>query len=174
MYNQIICLCFIFTLLFAVKAKSQDEDAMTPPPAVSNKVYEAMNGNWTAESPMMGVPMVMDLKVYWDLNHQFLVLDLRSTGKEDPSRTYQGKGLFGLDEMGNAKTWWFDSWGANGVSLGSGAFGDNKVTINGGNSMFKETRTFLVSGNEMVMNGKGTMNRGGKEIPFDETVIFRK
>jgi len=113
MYKRIICFCFIFTLLFTVKAKSQDEDVMSPPPPVSNKVYEAMNGNWTAESPMMGIPMVMDLKVYWDLNHQFLVLDLRSTGKEDATKTYQGKGLFGLDEMGNAKTWWFDSWGAN-------------------------------------------------------------
>ena len=175
MYKQLICFCFILTLLLNIKLNAQDdEDAMSPPPAAFNSVYEAMNGSWTAESPMMGVPMRMDLKIYWDINHQFLILDLRSTGVEDPSRTYQGKGIFGLDESGNAKTWWFDSWGANNVSLGSGAFSENKLTINGGNSMFTETRSFMVSGNEMVMNGRGTMTMDGRTIPFDETIIFRK
>lgn len=175
MYKQIISFCFILTLLFSVKINAQDDEyAMGPPPAAFNKVYEDMNGNWIAESTMMGIPMAMDLKIYWDINHQFLIIDLRSTGTEDASKTYQGKGLFGLDEKGNAMTWWFDSWGANHVSTGTGAFSENKLTVNSGNAMFTETRSFLVSGNEMVMNGKGTMTMDGKIIPFDETIIFRK
>ncbi|MEO6696311.1 MAG: hypothetical protein ABIY50_07465 [Ignavibacteria bacterium] len=174
MYKKLICFSFILTLIFTVKARSQDEDAMMPPPAVFNEVYDAMDGNWTSESSMRGIPMKMDLKVYWDLNHQFLVLDLRSVGREDASMTYQGKGLFGVDEKGNPKTWWFDSWGANSVSLGSGVFNDNKLIVTGGNAMVNETRSFLVSGNEMVMNGKGTVNVDGRIIPFDETIIFRK
>lgn len=175
MSKSIIYLCFIFVMLFIVNAYSQDENvAMTPPPPVNSKVYEAMNGDWTAESTMMGIPMMMNLKIYWDLNHQFLILDLRATGKEDANQTYQGKGLFGVDGQGNAKTWWFDSWGAEGVSIGSGAFSDNKLTINGGNAMYTETRSFLINGTDMVMSAKGTMNMGGKETPFDETIVFKK
>jgi hypothetical protein len=169
-----IFIFFIFTVLFTAVANSQDETSMTPPPPVNNKVYESMNGDWNAESTMMGVPMMMNLKAYWDISHQFLILDLRATGKEDATQTYQGKGLFGVDGQGNAKSWWFDSWGADGVSVGSGAFSDNKLTINGGNAMYTETRSFLINENDMVMSAKGTMNTGGKETPFDETIVFKK
>ncbi|MBK8982693.1 MAG: hypothetical protein IPM38_10335 [Ignavibacteria bacterium] len=178
MFKNFLSFCFILTLLFSVKVKAQDEalddSQMLPPPGIVNQVYEDMTGNWTAESDMMGIPMVQDLKIYWDINHQFLILDLRSTGKEDVTKAYQGKGIFGVDQMGNAKTWWFDSWGADNISIGSGAFSDNKVTINNSNSMMTETRSFLVAGNEMIMNAKGTMNMSGKEIPYDETIIFRR
>ncbi len=175
MYKSLTYFCFIFTILFTAKANSQDDNAsMAPPPPLNNKVYEQMNGDWNGESNMMGVPMMVNLKAYWDISHQFLIMDLRATGKEDATQTYQGKGIYGTDAAGNAKTWWFDSYGADGVSTGSGAFSDNKLTLNGGNSMYKETRSFLVNGTDMVMSSKGTMTMNGKEIPFEDNIIFKK
>lgn len=170
MLKSTISLCFALTLFITLNLAAQD---MAPPQA-SNAVYDALVGDWTGESNMMGAKMSIALKIYWDLNHQFLVMELKSTGVDNPAQTYQGKGLFGLDQQGNAKGWWFDSWGANSVGTATGTFSDNKVTLTGGNDMYKETRSFQVNGNEMIMSANGTMNMGGKEVPFDETVTFRR
>ncbi len=169
MFKSIISFCFIFAMITSVSTAQ-----MAPPAPVENTVYDAMVGEWTADAMMMGMPFIENMKIVWDLNHQFLVMDLMATNKTNTNMTYQGKGMYGIDDKGNAKVWWFDTWGAPNVSTGTGFFDGNVLTLTDGNDMFKETRTFSVDGNQMTMNSKGTMVTSGKDVPFDETTIFNK
>jgi hypothetical protein len=165
----------IFFALFFISLNLFPQD-IKPPNAVDNKVYEAMTGSWEGESNMMGMMKSKEeLKIYWALGHQFIFVELSAAGIDNPKMTYSGLGVFGVDEKGNAKVWWFDNWGASAISTGDGTFeGDNKLIIKNGNAMFSETRTFEVKGNEMIMSAKGKMTMNGQEMPYDETTTYKR
>jgi hypothetical protein len=163
----VVLLCLTGIRIFA-------QDNMAPPKPLDNKVYESMVGDWTGESDMMGIKMIQNVSIHWALNHQYIIMDLKAVGKDNPKIIYGGMGVFGVDEKGNVKAWWFDDWGAGAMSSGSGTFGDNKIEVTDGNDMFKETRTFAVNGNEMTMSAKGTMTMNGQETPFNESSIYKK
>ena len=151
-----------------------DEPTMTPPKALENKVYDSMVGTWETNSEMGGKKVHNVLKVRWGLNHQFLIVELKSTGLDNPKIQYEGLGLFGVDAQGKAKTFWFDSWGADDMSNGVGTFGDNKLDMSYSNAMFKETRNFEIKGKEMITHAKGTITANGKETPFEQTAVYKK
>lgn len=153
---------------------AQDAAAMTPPKPVENKVYDALVGTWQGTSDMMGKKMHEVMKVRWALNHQYLIIEVKATAAEHPKMKYEGMGIFGVDKDGKAKTFWFDSWGADAAATGTGTFSDNKLEMEDSNAMFKETRTFEIKGKEMVMHAKGTTSWQGKETPFDVTTVYKK
>ncbi|HVE43593.1 MAG TPA: hypothetical protein VNC84_00445 [Gammaproteobacteria bacterium] len=152
------------------------DDAMTPPKPIKNSMYDAMVGTWQGESDMMGQKMRDALKISWGLNHQFLIVDLHAVNASGPKMAYDGKGIFGLTAKGDVKSWWFDSWGADSVSIGTGTVSDNKLELEDSNAMFKEKRTFTIDKDkkEMIMEAKGTMTIDGKETPFEQKVIYKK
>ncbi len=167
-----IFVCFILAgTLLSAKLYSQD---MAPPKPLDNKVYEAMTGNWSGDSQMMGMMMHQEVKTYWAMNHQYIIMELVSTAKDNPAIKYTGTGVYGVDASGNAKVWWFDDWGATAMSTGSGTFTDNTLTVTDGNDMFKETRIFNVKGSQIVMSAKGSMKLNGADMPFEETTTFTK
>lgn len=169
---QFFSLAVVLGLLVSVNA--QAEDTHVPPKPLNNAVYDAMVGDWQADTDMMGKKMHDKLKIHWDLNHQFIIMNLDATGIDNPQMKYEGLGVFGLDSKGNAKTWWFDSWGAETASVGKGTFSGNKLELSDSNEKFKETRSFEVKGNEMIMHAKGTISMGGKEMPFEQKTIYKK
>lgn len=150
------------------------DNAMTPPKPVENKVYDAMVGTWQGDSDMMGKKMHEVMKARWGLNHQYLIVELKATGVDQPKMKYEGMGLFGVDSQGKAKTFWFDNWGADAASVGSGEFGDNKLEMKDSNAMLNETRTFEIKGKELIMHAKGTSKWQGKETTFDVTTVYKK
>jgi hypothetical protein len=162
--------------LFAVNiyAKNLDADAMTPPKPLNNPVYDRMIGTWSGQSNMMGEKTNDTIKISWTLNHQFILLELKAVGVHNPKLAYEGLGIFGLDEKGQPKTWWYDSWGANAMVTGKGHFKNDMLVINDSNQMFSEVRTFKVEGNQMTMTAKGSMKMNDKEIPLDQTVVYKK
>jgi hypothetical protein len=170
-FRKLLSVIFILVCFAGAKLIAQDN---APPKPLDNKVYESMVGDWTGESPMMGMPTVQEVSITWNLNHQYIFMNLTATGKDNPKISYHGLGIFGVDEKGNAKLWWFDDWGAAMTSTGSGTFSGNKLEITDGNEMFKETRSFEVNGNEMTMKAKGSMKMNGQDIPFEETTVFKK
>jgi hypothetical protein len=172
MNSKNLLLLFVLFLLCIVPVRLFSQD-MQPKP-LDNKVYDAMVGTWLAQSDMMGMKMNQEVVMHWGLGHQFLMMEMTATGVNDPKISYSGLGMFGADEKGNLKAWWFDNWGASAMSTGTGAFGDNKITVNDGNEMFKETRTFEVKGDQLVMSAKGTMTYNGKETPFEETATYKR
>lgn len=147
---------------------------MQMPAPVVNKVYDAMVGNWQGESDMMGNKVHKNLKVHWGLNHQFLLLDVKSSNPKDPKMKYDGMGVFTVDADGKAKTFWFDSFGVNSISTGSGTFSDNKLEMTSSNTQMKGTYTFEFKGKDLVMNAKGTEMVNGKETPFEFTTVYKK
>ncbi len=164
----------VFAVLSFISFKAYSQDDMAPPKPVDNKVYESMCGTWTGESDMMGMKMNQEVKIYWALDHQFIYMELKAVGTTNPNMTYSGLGVFGVDKDGKAKGWWFDNWGAAAMSSGDGTFEGNKLIFNDGNSMFTETRTFDVNGNELTMSSKGTMKMNGQEMPFEEKTVYTK
>lgn len=172
---------FLKALFFSVSAlfftsmvfADTNSNTMQPPKPVDNKVFDAMVGHWTGESDMMGTKMQDELNIRWALNHQFLIMDLKSTDTKN-NMTYEGMGVFGVDAKNKAKTWWFDSWGAETTSKGVGEFSENKLVLHDGNAMFKETRSFEIKGDQMTMHAKGSMTWQGKTTPFDVTTVYTK
>ena len=166
-----------FGVALVAHAESTDktqETAMTPPKPAQNKVYDALAGTWQGTSDMHGKKMHEVMKARWALNHQYLILEVKGTSVDNPKMKYEGMGIFGLDKDGNARTFWFDSWGGDAAATGTGTFGDNKLELSDSNAQFKETRTLEVKGKEMVMHAKGTMTRDGKEMPFEVTTVYKK
>lgn len=157
----------------STQTTASDASQMQPPPAVQNKVFDSLVGEWKGESDMMGKKMKDKIKIDWGINHQFLIMKLKSKGINDKAQ-YQGLGIFGFDPQNNVKTWWFDSWGANSVSTGQGSISGNKITIQDGNDMFKETRSLEVQGDKLIMHAKGSMKMNGQEKTFDQTTIYKK
>lgn len=167
-----ISLITFYALFLTVNA--QADTHMAPPKPLENKVFDSMVGTWAGNSDMMGKKMHDELKIKWGINHQFLIMKLKAKTTGQPQMKYEGMGVFGVDNHGKLKTWWFDSWGADSMSVGSGSFSDNKLTLSDSNAKFSETRSFEIKGNEMVMNAKGKMLWQGKETPFDNTTVYKK
>lgn len=175
MFKRSILLFLAFVSVCAFSsAYAKDEPQMTPPKPINNKVLDSMVGTWKGESDMMGEKMNDTIKISWSLNHQFLEMELHSKAANNPNNHYEGRGIFGIDQNGKVKAWWFDSWGAPAVATGEGDFQNNQLVINDSNPMFKEERSFQVTGNQMLMHAKGSMNMNGKETPFDQSVTYRR
>src|SRR5437667_9136148 len=101
----------IVLVFFASISLKSFAQGMTPPKPVENKVLDAMAGEWTGVSEMMGMKYNDNLKFYWNLNHQFMFLETKAVGKDNPSMTYSGLAIIGVNPDGAAKVWWFDDWG---------------------------------------------------------------
>lgn len=166
---------FLVITLLSFSAFAKDNSSnMTPPKPLENATLNSMVGNWQGEGNMFGMKMRDNVKIYWSLNHQFIMMELHSQGVDNPNIRYDGLGIFGADEKGNVKSWWFDNWGANSVATGTGSTHRNKLVIQDSNAMFKETRSFVIEDSEMKMHAKGTMTMNGKETPFSQTVVYKK
>ena len=166
---------FLCLIMFSCTALTRiHAQGMMVPQPLNNLVYDAMVGEWTGESDMMGTRMTETMSIRWGLGHQFLVIELHAVGKNNPAVTYDGMGLFGQDEKGNAVTWWFDSMGPSGVSTGTGTFTPNKLEIKNGNAKFTETRSFEVKEGVLYSIAKGTMTMNGKETNYNLTTVYTK
>ncbi|MBA2654808.1 MAG: hypothetical protein H0U71_07050 [Gammaproteobacteria bacterium] len=175
MLKKFVLGCLALAALGSISsAYAKDEAAMMPPKPVENAVLESMVGTWQGQSNMMGTKMNDTIKIYWALNHQFLVTELKAVAVDNANNTYEGMGMYGIDKEGKVKIWWFDSWGAPTVTTGKGVTQNNELIINDSNSRFNEVRSFKVNGNEMTMHAKGSMNVNGKNEPFQQTVVYKK
>lgn len=172
---NVLNICFTAALaVMSSLALAHDDKSMTPPPGVNNKTLNAMVGNWEGEGDMQGMKMHDNIKIYWSLNHHYLMMELHSRGVDNPKVAYEGLGVFGVDDHGNVKTWWFDSWGPDAISTGTGTAAKDKLELHDSNNMFKEVRTFTIKGNAIEMTAKGSMNMNGKETAFNQVVTYQK
>ena len=114
-------LTFLLFFVFIAVSGVFAQDMSKPPAPVENAVFDAMIGTWTGESEMMGMKMTETLTFNWDLNHQFVIMKLTGVGA-DPSMSYSGMGIYGVNSSGASKTWWFDDWGMDRNMEGTGTF----------------------------------------------------
>lgn len=168
-----LCLASLIGLT-SLCAPANDDKSMTPPPPVKNTTMDAVVGNWEGEGDMDGMKMHDNVKFRWILNHHYITMELRSQRVDNPKLVYEGLGIFAVDNSGNIKLWWFDSWGGDAISTGAGTASNNKIKFHDGNQMLQEARTFTIKGNTMDMAAKGKMNMNGKEIPFNHVGTYHK
>jgi hypothetical protein len=168
---------FLFSVISIGGLLAQDGDmpSMMPPPPIENAVYDAMIGTWVGESNMMGTMLDETMVIKWDLNHQFLIMILKSTPKDNSSMGYSGMGIFGVDASGNSKMWWFDDWGVEGMMAGEGSFDGMKLSMSGENASYKDSRTIEWNNDgQMVINWKGVMKMEGEDMTMEGQTIFTK
>jgi hypothetical protein len=168
-----ILLAFLFVISAATKFYAQD-DMMMPKP-IENQVFDAMVGDWTGESDMMGMKMTENMKVYWTLNHQFIVMEMNAFSKDNDKMDYSGMGIYGVDKDGNAKMWWFDDWGVDAIATGSGTFEGMMLKAKSSNTMYTEERTFEIKDGSIVSNWTSTMmGKDGKEMKMSGKTVYTK
>jgi hypothetical protein len=168
---------FIITLIFfaVISLKTYSQDDMAPPKPVDNKVMDAMVGDWTGESTMMGMKFTDDMKSYWAMNHQYIIMESAMTSKDNPKTKYSGMGILGLDKDGNPVMWWFDDWGASAMMSGSGTFDGMKCHMISTNAMGKDDRTISFKEGNLVMNWEETMKaKDGKDMTMSGETVYKK
>lgn len=171
-HAKLFTMLVITILLNSGLSRSQD---VKPPAPLQNEFFDLMVGNSTGESTINGQTYEQSVSINWDLNHQFLKINLKSVNKKNPSDIYEGVGMYGIDGSGKVKTWWFDVWGAGGVSTGTGNISGMKMQTSEAGQFYHSDNTFEFRDNSMVINRKGSFKTpDGKEIPFEETSTFRR
>ena len=167
-----VSLFFLFVLFTSVNLYAQ---SMEPPKPLENAVYDAMVGEWKGVSEMMGDKQDETIKCYWDLNHQFVIMELESVSQSTPGQVYHGKGIYGVNSEGNAVYWWFDDWGADGALQGTGTFDGMKITMTGENMWYKDDRTVTWNADgQMVMNWKGLVKLPTGDMEMSGETVFTK
>ncbi len=171
-HAKLFTMLLITILLKSGFSWSQD---IKPPAPVQNEFFDAMVGNSTGESIVNGQTYEQSVSINWDLNHQFLKINLKSVNKKNPQDIYEGFGMYGIDVSGKVKTWWFDVWGAGSVSTGTGTISGMKMQTTEAGPFYHSDNMFEFRDNAMVINRKGSFKTpDGNEIPFDETSTFRR
>jgi hypothetical protein len=134
-----------------------------------------MVGDWSGESEMMGMKYQEDAKIYWTLNHQYLIMETKDISKDNPNMTYGGMGVVGVSKDGSPKMWWFDDWGADASASGAGTFTDNSMHIKSANPMYTDDRTFELKDGTIVCNWSSTMkDKDGKEMSMKGSTTYKK
>ncbi len=163
------------TIIILAGSRLYSQDDMAPPKPVDNKVLEGMIGEWSGESDMMGMKFQEDVKIYWTLNHQYVIMETKDVSKDNPKMAYGGMGIVGVSKDGSAKMWWFDDWGADASVSGSGTFTDNSVSIKSINPMYTDDRTFELKDGGMVCTWTSTMkDKEGKDMSMKGTTVYKK
>jgi len=150
----------IFTLVIALPAAAQ----MAPPQPLQDDLYEWMAGEWegTTESPMGKA--ADEMKVDWDLDHQFLNFHYKSKiGEGSTAMTYKGQGMMTVNPQTQEYVgYWFGSF--RDISVGKGTRTGNKITMTWDGPTGSETRTM-----EKVAEDKWVMAFKGKGPDGSET-----
>lgn len=166
-----IKLFFILCFLFAgAKLFAQGN----PPKPLDMAFLNLIEGEWKGESDILGAKMIETLVARMDFNKQYLILDLTAES-EDKAHTYRGMGVVGVDTEGNAKSWWFDDWGVNAVSTGTGKIDALTLTLESQRTDYKISRIITLTGGQCIMKYNGTMKgTDGKEIPIIGETVYNK
>lgn len=149
------------------------QDMWTPPKPLDNKMFESMVGTWEGETEMMGKKTNEVIKVYWGPNKQFLFIDLTSTSADGKDK-YNGFGIYGINKEGKIVAWWFDDWGTDWMSYGTGTQDGMKTHIISENPMYKDDRITEVKGDEMTMTAVSTWMQNGQEMKIDSKTVYKR
>ena len=162
----------LFAITFSFITNAQE---MTPPKPVESSYFDKWVGTWVGENAHGGSPGKQTIVCAWDLNHQFLVVNVTGTNEKNPDFVYKGTGYYTIDKNGNYTGYWFDVFGAAGVSESSGKVSGSKlegnVTAQGYTGI--EWAEFK-SENEILMGSKGEYEFNGQKMPFESVSTYRK
>ena len=168
--NILTAAVFIFTITFISAAQD-----MTPPKPVESAYFDKWVGTWVGENEHGGMPGKQTIVAAWDLNHQFLVVNVTGTGDKNPDFVYKGTGYYTIDNSGNYIGYWFDIFGQAGISESKGKTSatslEGSVTASG----YTGIETAVFNGdNEVTMTSKGTYEFNGQKMPIESKSVFKR
>lgn len=167
---KIKTLFLLITIFFSVKLYAQN----TPPEPVDHLFLRNIEGTWTGQSEMMGTVMNELLTCRMDYNKQYLIIDLRVSTKEK-THGYSGMGVLGFTSEGNIVSWWFDDWGVENVSTGTGKIEGNKMTLESKRPDFTMSRTIELSGSTVKMKWTSSFkDKNGNDDTMSGETIYTK
>jgi hypothetical protein len=161
----------VLSLLFSLSSFAQD---MQPPPPIDDEFFNNSVGDWVSEEyEMMGMKWTDEINVSWALGKQFLVISSKS--KSDKGMNYESIGYVTMDKDKNAKMWFFDNWGMDGVSEFTGKIEGNTQTMEGGSKWMKSSGTITIDNGVMTQQMKFTMpGPEDKSVTQELKVVYKK
>ncbi|MCC6865679.1 MAG: hypothetical protein IT280_05905 [Ignavibacteria bacterium] len=164
----------VLLLVISISAISKAQD-MTPPKPVESSYFDKWVGTWVGENVYDGLKGKQSLTAAWDLNHQFLVINVTGTIDNNPDFKYKGTGYYTIDNNGKYIGYWFDVFGFGSITQSNGKISRNKMegSVTAKGYTGTEWAEFK-SDNEVEMNTKGTYEYNGQKIPSENNVTYRK
>lgn len=148
--------------------------AQAPPPAaLQEDLYDWMIGEWEGTTESSMGKTADEMKVDWDLEHQFVDVHYKQkSGEGTAAMVYKGRGMMTVNAQSKEYVgYWFGSF--RDISTGKGTRTGNKITMAWEGGTGPETRTIeKVADDKMVMTFKGT-GPDGKEMN-GTTTLTRK
>lgn len=162
----------LFALSFFNRLTAQE---MTPPKPVESACFDKWVGTWVGENEHGGMPGKQTIVCAWDLNHQFLVVNVTGTGDKNPDFVYKGTGYYTIDNNGGYIGYWFDVFGLAGLSESKGKVTgsslEGSVTAPG----YTGVETAVFNGdNEVTMISKGTYEFNGQKMPIEMKSVYKR
>lgn len=162
-------------LVILMSVKISFSQGMTPPEPLQNEFFESLVGTSTGEVMRNGKNLTNTISINWDLNHQFLIINLSSVNKNNPSEKYQGMGVWGIENDGTVKASWFDIFGANFSTTSTGKITDNKLELTDNGKFMSGTTVLEIVNKSVKYVSKGFFKTpDGKQIPYEETATYAK
>jgi hypothetical protein len=161
-----ITLVLIMVLFTGSKLFSQ-----MPKPAES-KFFEQMVGTWTGVVDSPWGKSNSEAVCEWGLNHQFVVVKVKSSVIDNPSMTYEATEYYQPAADGKFSFWIFNVHGE--VSTGTGTASDSKAESTSSSAMGKSSGVMSVNGSEMSFNENGTYLMNGQNVNYTMTGTFKK
>lgn len=166
---------FKFFLTAVLIALSSTSFAQWQPAPLQNEFFDALVGTSSAQVMRNGKSYTNTVTCKWDLNHQFLIINLTTVSNSDPGEPYQGMGIWGIDMQGNVKSWWFDIYGAEFTGTSTGKINGNKMEMTDESKNKKGTTTMELTDDSVIYSSKGTyITTEGKESSYEETAVYKR
>ncbi len=148
------------------------QDSFNPPP-VQNSFFDNLVGSFKGEETRDGKQILNTVNIKWGINHQFILIDLKAVNKNNPKDSYEANGIWATDKDGNVSTWWFDVYGVNNVSFGTGKIEGNKITVSDKSNSYSSTWTLELKEGAARMTSNGKYKTpDGSEIPFSSDASY--
>ncbi len=162
----------LFTLTIISASTAQE---MTPPKPIESSYLDKWVGTWVGENVYGGQPGKQTIVCAWDLNHQFLVVNVTGTNDNNPNFSYKGAGYYTLDKDGNTIGYWFDIFGAQGITHSKGKISGSKMENNVTAEGYTGIESAVFNGdNEVSMVSKGIYEFDGQKMPFEMNTSYKR
>jgi len=168
-----LSLALFVLFLFAGAGFSQE---MGLPPAVDNKLLNALPGDWVSEPyDFMGMKWQDEVNIKWILNNQFLELT-GVTKMVDGGFSFGVLSLMTADKDGNFKSWGFDDWGMMNTGEFTGKIDGMKLTMEGGGEFMKGKGMFEIKDGKLYQEFTFTMKdmQTGQDVTQTMKLIYNK
>jgi len=144
--------------------------AQAPPPPLQEDLYNWMAGEWEGTTESTMGKAVDEMKVDWDLEHQFLDFHYKQKLDEGTAaRVYKSRGMMTVHpQTKEYLSYWFGSF--RDISTGKGTRAGNKITMTWEGGAGPQTRTIEKAADDKLVITFNGVGLDGKEMSGTTTL----